>query len=565
MKMIRTIAAGAMAIVLCSCADNRNIENASYQVIPMIKSIDYNEQSQDFVLNTKTVIRYSPETEEMQRNAAFLQSYIEEINGTHLNIKPGVSDNADNEIALQLAAGEGNSEAYQIVSNSSSIKVTATGASGIFYGIQTLRKSLPVINDVRVAFKAATIQDEPRFSYRGMHLDCCRHFFPLDSVKTYIDMLALHNCNVFHWHLTDDQGWRLEIKKYPGITEIGSVRKGTMIKKDWESNDSIPVGGFYTQEEAREIVRYAAERHIEVIPEIEMPGHMLGALAAYPQLGCTGGPYEVWCRWGISDDVLCLGNPDVVNFCKDILDEVMDIFPSKYVHIGGDECPKVRWEKCPKCQAKIKELGLNKRTGKKEYSGWEGYKEYTPEQRLQSWFTRQIDDYLTAKGKVAIGWDEILEGGISDNAVVMSWRGTEGGVEAARLHHQVIMVPNGYCYFDYCQRKNTENEPLAIGGYVPLEKIYSFEPQLDELTDDEKQYIIGLQANMWCEYVKTFNHVQYMVLPRMAGLAEVQWNQPNTKDYEAFKKRLDHMMDLYRHYGWRVSLQYIEEPAASVE
>lgn len=565
MKMLKTIAAGAMAFVLCSCSDNRNVENASYQVIPMLKSIEYNAQSQDFVLNTKTVIRYSPETEEMQRHAAFLQSYIEEINGTHLEIKAGVSDNADNEIVLQVTSGVGNPEAYQIATTPSSINVTSAGTAGIFYGIQTLRKSLPVTNDVRVAFQSATIQDEPRFSYRGMHLDCCRHFFPLDSVKTYIDMLALHNCNVFHWHLTDDQGWRLEIKKYPGITEVGSVRKGTMIQKDWESNDSIPVGGFYTQDEAREIVRYAAERHIEVIPEIEMPGHMLGALAAYPQMGCTGGPYEVWCRWGVSEDVLCLGNPEVVQFCKDILDEVVDIFPSKYVHIGGDECPKVRWEKCPKCQAKIKELGLEKGNGQKQYSGWEGYKEYTPEQRLQSWFTKQIDDYLTSKGKVAIGWDEILEGGISDNAVVMSWRGTEGGVEAARLHHQVIMVPNGYCYFDYCQRKNTENEPLAIGGYVPLEKIYSFEPQLDELTDEEKQYVIGVQANMWCEYVKTFNHVQYMVLPRMAGLAEVQWCQPNTKDYDAFKKRVDHMMDLYRHYGWRVSLQYIEEPAVTAE
>lgn len=565
MKTLKTIAAGAMAFVLCSCADNRNVEKASYQVIPMLKSIEYNAQSQDFVLDTKTVIRYSPETEEMQRHAAFLQSYIEEINGTHLEIKAGVSDNADNEIVLQVTSGVGNPEAYQIATTPSSINVTSAGTAGIFYGIQTLRKSLPVTNDVRVAFQAATIQDEPRFSYRGMHLDCCRHFFPLDSVKTYIDMLALHNCNVFHWHLTDDQGWRLEIKKYPGITEVGSVRKGTMIQKDWESNDSIPVGGFYTQDEAREIVRYAAERHIEVIPEIEMPGHMLGALAAYPQMGCTGGPYEVWCRWGVSEDVLCLGNPEVVQFCKDILDEVIDIFPSKYVHIGGDECPKVRWEKCPKCQAKIKELGLKKGNGQKQYSGWEGYKEYTPEQRLQSWFTKQIDDYLTSKGKIAIGWDEILEGGISDNAVVMSWRGTEGGVEAARLHHQVIMVPNGYCYFDYCQRKNTENEPLSIGGYVPLEKIYSFEPQLDELTDEEKQYVIGVQANMWCEYVKTFDHVQYMVLPRMSGLAEVQWCQPDTKDYEAFKNRVDHMMDIYLHYGWRVSLQYIEEPAVTAE
>ena len=545
------------SLLLVSCSDNRPLAEASFDVIPCPQTVEPTADGGQYIIDKNTVIHYSPETPDMERNAHFLQEYALDILGYEIPVKAGLGDEGIN---LQLLSGDEASEAYELTTSATAVKLTATAPAGIFYGIQTLRKALPLQQNVRVSLPAVHITDAPRFGYRGTHLDCCRHFWPLDSVKTYIDMLALHNINRFHWHLTDDQGWRIEIKKYPGLTEIGSRRSGTMIEKQWGSNDSIPVEGFYTQEEAREIVRYAAERYIEVIPEIEMPGHMQGALAAYPQLGCTGGPYDVLTQWGISDDVLCMGNPDVVPFCKDILDEVLDIFPSRLIHIGGDECPKVRWEKCPKCQAKIKELGLTKDT-EKHYSGWEGYVQYTPEQKLQSWFTRQIDEYLTQKGRQAIGWDEILEGGVSENAVVMSWRGIDGGIEAARLGHDVVMVPTSYFYLDYCQRKDTSHEPLSIGGYVPIEKVYSFNPLPEALTPDEQQHIIGVQANVWTEYIASFNHVQYMLLPRAAALAEVQWSQPEHRDYAAFRQRLDHMVELYQLYGWRVSMQYVEEPA----
>lgn len=547
-----------LALLLASCADNRPLAEASFHVIPCPKQVESIPDGSGFVIDRHTVIHYAPSTPDMQRNAQFLQQYIQEITGQEVPVKEGLADHGIN--LHLLTQGDGNPEGYQLITSHDQMSITATGPAGIFYGIQTLRKALPIQQDVRVLLPAVNIQDEPRFAYRGAHLDCCRHFWPVDSVKNYIDMLALHNMNVFHWHLTDDQGWRIEIKKYPGLTEIGSKRAGTMIGKDWSSNDSIPHGGYYTQQEAREIVRYAADRYIEVIPEIEMPGHMQGALAAYPELGCTGGPYDVIGWWGISDDVLCLGNPAVVPFCQDILDEVMQIFPSRYIHIGGDECPKVRWQQCPKCQGLIKELGLTK-DKEKSFSGWDGYVQYTPEQKLQSHFTRQIDDYLTAHGHQAIGWDEILEGGISDSAIVMSWRGIDGGIEAARLKHHVIMVPTSYLYFDYYQRRNTENEPLSIGGYVPIERVYSFEPVPEALTPDQQQYIWGVQANVWTEYISTFHHVQYMFLPRASALAELQWTQPEHKDYEAFRNRLDHMVQLYRHFDWRVSMQYVEEPA----
>ena len=442
MKSSLLLAASA-ALLLSACSDDRPIVEASFDVIPCPQAIDTIPGRADYILDRS----------EMERHALFLQQYAEDILGYRIPVKPGIAikpSSKNNGILLRLEKGDTQSEAYDLLVSTDQVWITSTGTAGIFYGIQTLRKALArtinnekltINNDkgYRVSLPTVHITDAPRFAYRGMHLDVCRHFFPIDSVKTYIDMLALHNMNTFHWHLTDDQGWRIEIKQYPELTSIGSIRKGTMIARDFSSNDSIPYSGYFTQEEAREIVRYAAERHIEVIPEIEMPGHMQGALAAYPQLGCTGGPYDVIGWWGISDDVLCMGNPEVVKFCTNILDEIMDIFPSKYIHIGGDECPKVRWEKCPKCQAKVRELGLKKD------------KQFTAEQKLQSWFTRQIDDYLTAHGHTAIGWDEILEGGISDNAIVMSWRGTEGAIEAARQGHHSIMVPTAYFYFDYYQ------------------------------------------------------------------------------------------------------------------
>ncbi len=537
----------ALLLVLTACSrpDTRPLCEASFDVIPRPQVIDTIEAGTDYVIDLNTVIHYHPATPEMERNARFLQQYAQDALGYAIPIESGIADHG---ILLRQDPGDTASEAYDITVSQRQLWITSSGTAGIFYGIQTLRKALPLQHDVRVAIPHVHITDAPRFAYRGMHLDVCRHFFPVDSIKTYIDMLALHNINTFHWHLTDDQGWRIQIHQYPALTSIGSQRRGTMIGRDFSSNDSIPYGGFYTQDEAREIVQYAAERHIEVIPEIEMPGHMQGALAAYPQLGCTGGPYEVIGWWGISDDVLCMGNPEVVRFCTNILDEIMEVFPSKYIHIGGDECPKVRWQKCRKCQAKIRELGLRKDA------------QFSAEQKLQSWFTHQIDDYITARNHVAIGWDEILDGGISDNAVVMSWRGTEGAVQAARLGHHSIMSPTAFCYFDYYQRHNTEGEPLAIGGYLPIERTYGFEPIPEGLTDAEKSYIMGMQANLWTEYIHTFHHVQYMTLPRMAALCEVQWCQPEQKDYQRFFQDLDHMTAIYNLYHWRWSRQAYEEP-----
>ena len=533
---------------LAQCTPTPTSE-ASYEVIPMPQSITLAESGGQFVLHSGTQISYTAGNEDMARNAQFLQEYLADQLGYTLKTEPGIASKG---IVLQLIEGEP-TEGYTITVDANRVLVEATSPAGIFYGVQTIRKSVPVENGAVVGLPAGVITDAPRFDYRGAHLDVCRHFYPLDSVKTYIDMLALHNMNKFHWHLTEDQGWRMEIKQYPKLTEIGSVRNGTMIRKDWDSNDSIQYGGFYTQDECREIVKYAADRYITVIPEIDMPGHMVAAVTAYPELGCTGGPYEVRTIWGVSEELLCAGNDKVYEFVERVLDEVMDVFPSKDIHIGGDECPKTEWEKCPKCQAKIKALGLKKD------------QKFTAEQKLQAYFTQHVDEYLTKHGRNAIGWDEILEGGVSENATVMSWRGEAGGIEAARLRHRVIMTPNTYCYFDYYQSKDRENEPFAIGGFLPIRHVYNYEPLPADLTPDEQKYIWGVQCNVWTEYIPTFAQVQYMILPRGAALADVQWSQPEVKDYEKFKaERLPRLLKIYELYGYNYCRRiYIDEDEPS--
>ena len=511
---------------------------ANYEVIPMPQSITLSNSDNQFVLHSGTLISYTSGNEDMARNAQFLQTYLTDQLGYTLRIEPGIASEG---IVLKLNEGQA-SEGYTITVDADRVLVEATSPAGIFYGIQTIRKAVPVEMGAVVGFPAGVITDAPRFAYRGAHLDVCRHFFSVDSVKTYIDMLVLHNMNKFHWHLTEDQGWRMEIKQFPKLTEIGSVRNGTMIRKDWNSNDSIQYGGFYTQDECREIVKYAADRYITVIPEIDMPGHMVAAVTAYPELGCTGGPYEVRTIWGVSEELLCAGNEKVYDFVDKVLDEVMDVFPSKDIHIGGDECPKTEWEKCPKCQSKIKALGLKKDD------------RFTAEQKLQAYFTKHVDDYLTKHGRNAIGWDEILEGGVSENATVMSWRGESGGIEAARLKHRVIMTPNTYCYFDYYQSKDRDNEPFAIGGFLPIKHVYDYEPLPANLTPEEQSYIWGVQCNVWTEYIPTFSHVQYMMLPRGAALSEVQWSLPEAKDYEKFKnERLPRLIKIYELYGYNYS------------
>ena len=511
---------------------------ANYEVIPMPQSITLSNSDNQFMLHSGTLISYTSGNEDMARNAQFLQTYLTDQLGYTLRIEPGIASEG---IVLKLNEGQA-SEGYTITVDADRVLVEATSPAGIFYGIQTIRKAVPVEMGAVVGFPAGVITDAPRFAYRGAHLDVCRHFFSVDSVKTYIDMLVLHNMNKFHWHLTEDQGWRMEIKQFPKLTEIGSVRNGTMIRKDWNSNDSIQYGGFYTQDECREIVKYAADRYITVIPEIDMPGHMVAAVTAYPELGCTGGPYEVRTIWGVSEELLCAGNEKVYDFVDKVLDEVMDVFPSKDIHIGGDECPKTEWEKCPKCQSKIKALGLKKDD------------RFTAEQKLQAYFTKHVDEYLTKHGRNAIGWDEILEGGVSENATVMSWRGESGGIEAARLKHRVIMTPNTYCYFDYYQSKDCDNEPFAIGGFLPIKHVYDYEPLPANLTPEEQSYIWGVQCNVWTEYIPTFSHVQYMMLPRGAALSEVQWSLPEAKDYEKFRnERLPRLIKIYELYGYNYS------------
>ncbi len=420
-------------------------------------------------------------------------------------------------------------EGYELNVDGEGIEVRASQFPGFLYALQSLGQLLPAAvygtepaPDAAWEVPCVKIADAPRFAYRGMHLDVARHFFSVDEVKRYIDVMAIHKLNTLHWHLTDDQGWRIEIKRYPELTAVGSIRKATVVRKEWGTYDGTPYGGFYTQDEIRDVVEYAADRGVTVIPEIDLPGHMLAALTAYPELGCTGGPYEVWGRWGVADDVLCPGREKTFEFLEGVLTEVMELFPSEYIHIGGDECPKVRWEKCPRCQAKIRQLGL-KDDG-----------EHTAEHYLQSYVTDRIGKFLAQHGRRIIGWDEILEGRAPSDAVVMSWRGSEGGIAAAKLGHDVIMTPNSHFYFDYYQSLDTDAEPFGIGGYIPMEQVYSYDPAFPELTPEQQKHILGVQANLWTEYVLSDEHLEYMLLPRLAALSEVQWCLPETKDWNRF-------------------------------
>ena len=420
-------------------------------------------------------------------------------------------------------------EGYELNVDGEGIEVRASQFPGFLYALQSLGQLLPAAvygtepaPDAAWEVPCVKIADAPRFAYRGMHLDVARHFFSVDEVKRYIDVMAIHKLNTLHWHLTDDQGWRIEIKRYPELTAVGSIRKATVVRKEWGTYDDTPYGGFYTQDEIRDVVKYAADRGVTVIPEIDLPGHMLAALTAYPELGCTGGPYEVWGRWGVADDVLCPGREKTFEFLEGVLTEVMELFPSEYIHIGGDECPKVRWEKCPRCQAKIRQLGL-KDDG-----------EHTAEHYLQSYVTDRIGKFLAQHGRRIIGWDEILEGRAPSDAVVMSWRGSEGGIAAAKLGHDVIMTPNSHFYFDYYQSLDTDAEPFGIGGYIPMEQVYSYDPAFPELTPEQQKHILGVQANLWTEYVLSDEHLEYMLLPRLAALSEVQWCLPETKDWNRF-------------------------------
>lgn len=539
MKRISFNLMGVLCILFSTCfyaCSEKRTLNSDYEIIP--KPLDVNcKGDASFLLKDGVAVIYPENNQKMQDNAEFLVDYVEKQTGVKLTSHAGMP--VDGAICLTLDLSDDNAEAYKLIVNDKRVCISGASEAGVFYGIQTLRKSLPVAQDINVNLSAVEIYDKPRFAYRGAMLDVARHFYTVDEVKTFIDMLALHNINRFHWHLTDDQGWRIEIKKYPKLMSVASERKETVVGR-WYSGiyDGKPYGGYYTQDELRDVIDYAAKRHITIIPEVDLPGHMQAALTAYPELGCTGGPYEVRTIWGVSQDVLCVGNDFTLQFVKDVLSEVADIFPSEYIHIGGDECPKVRWEKCPKCQERIKSLGLKSDA------------KHTKEQRLQSYMIQEAAKYLKEKGKRIIGWTEILEGGLVPDVTLMSWIGESGGIEAAHQHHDVIMTPNTYLYFDYYQSKKVEDEPLAIGGYLPIEKTYNYEPMPKELTKEEQQYIKGVQANLWTEYIPVFSQVQYMVLPRLGAAAEVQWTDPSKKDYKDFLRRVPHLVAVYDCYGW---------------
>ena len=521
-----------------------NAQRAEYDVIPLPKEVKV-DSANVFVLKNGMGVSFDASNEEVYRNVLFFRQWIEETTGITLKLAPG-----DKKAAVRMsldypkAKGEVESdlteqqkEAYMIKVDKKGIAIIARQPIGLFRAAQTLRKSLPIVKNAdKVELPYAEIFDEPRFEYRGVLLDCGRHYFTLEFIKKFLDVMALHGSNQFHWHLTEDQGWRFEVKAYPSLAQKGSVRAETVIGP---GNSGIyngtPYGGYYTQEECREVVRYAAERYINVVPEIDLPGHMQSALHVFPHLGCTGGPYPVRTYWGVSREVLCGGNPETLTFLKTVLGELCDVFPSKYIHIGGDECPKHRWQKCPTCQAKIKELGL-KNDGK-----------HTPENQLQSYINREVESFMKERGRAIIGWDEILEGGLSGESIIMSWRGTKGGIAAARQGHRVIMSPNVFSYIDHPQLKDLGKQPRTTDSYiVSASKVYSFEPLIpDSLTKEQQRLILGPQVNLWTEHVAYPQHAFYQLLPRLGASSEVQWCNPDQKNFDYFKKRLPRLKKMY--------------------
>jgi len=529
----------SLLVVVCGlfmgCKDK--VEIADYQVIPLPKEVNVTGRL-PFSLTENTIIFYS-EKDSLKREAEFLSEYISDLMKVELQMRPIQQQTASGIFLMLDTLVCQQPESYRIDISSDKIVVKGFDAAGVFYGIQTLRKSMPVGAKADIVkFPAGTIVDYPQFSYRGMHLDVARHFMTFDSVKRYIDMMALHNMNQFHIHLTDDQGWRMEIKRYPGLTYTSAWRKGTVLGRNTNNYDTIRHGGFYTQAQLRELVAYAAERHINIVPEIDLPGHMQAALASFPQFGCTGGPYEVWQRWGVSDEVICAGNETAMKFLEDVLNEVMDVFPSEIIHIGGDECPKTRWHECPKCQAKIAQLGL-RNDGR-----------FSAEDHLQSYVMNRMEKVVKARGRRIIGWDEILEGSISKSAMIMSWRGTSGGITAAKKGHDVVMAPLDYLYFSQGQSLTPENEPVFADGYLPVERVYAFRPLPEEITEKQKKRIIGVQGCIWGEYVHSFKDVEYDALPRMAALSELQWCKPQQRDYKDFIDRCFRMAKWYDFYHY---------------
>lgn len=523
---------------LLAVACNKRVV-ADYNVIPQVQYLSVKD-GDVYVFDSSRKLVY--DNQDSRRSLELFAQDLEELVGIRPSVAAGTSEDAKDNVYFTLGLQDGRKEAYSINVSSDGILVRAVSPEGIYRATRTLLKSVGTEKTSSVEFPSAEMSDWPRFGYRGLMLDVSRHFSDVEMVKRTIDMLALHQLNIFHWHLTDDQGWRIEIKSHPELTEVGAWRDDTVVGRylggtDYPT-DGKRHGGFYTQEQIREIVAYAKERYIEIIPEIDLPGHTSAVLAAYPQLGCEDKEYKVANRWGVIRDVLCAGNPASLDLFKDIMDEVCDLFPGKYIHLGGDECVKDRWKACPKCQKKIRELGLK-----------DGSR-YSKEDYLQSWFMGEVASYVQSKGKRVIGWDEILEGVPMDDSVIMSWRGTEGGITAARMGHDVVMTPTSDMYFDQSQTLASQLEEIPVGGFINVMKVYSYEPLPASLTPEQQKHILGCQANVWCEYMPEERIRQYQILPRLAALSEVQWTMPERKNYKDFLKRLPKMLSIYDHYGY---------------
>jgi len=511
MKILKLL----MAIILLSSCMRKNPE---LNIIPKPQEINF-KSDKPFKLGDELTIIYSADS--CSSLAKLLSQYLSEYNqkSTIGGLKNDVENNF---IKFEIKKIDNlNSEGYLLRINEKGVTIASSTLRGLFNGVQTLRQMLYQISSTKKELPCVEIKDQPRFAWRGMHLDVSRHFMPKEYIKKYIDYIAFFKMNVFHWHLVDDQGWRIEIKKYPKLTEVGAWRKQSRVGHEEESPvkyDGVKHGGFYTQEDIKEIVQYAKERYITILPEIEMPGHSQAAIAAYPYLGCTNDSIEVWTNWGVSPNIYNLQD-STFKFLQDVLDEVMVLFPGKYIHIGGDEADKINWESSKKIQRQMQNLGLKN------------------VQELQSYFINRIEKYLNSKGRIMIGWDEILEGGVAPNAVVMSWRGEAGGIAAIKLGHPVIMTPEMPCYFDHSQSTDT-TEPLSFGGYTPLDSVYFYDPIPKEIPASKAYLVLGSQGNVWTEYLPTPSNVDYMVFPRMLALSEVLWTQKNLKNYPDFKKRL---------------------------
>lgn len=569
MRLSYPVAGICLMLSMSACTN----DVSDFHIIPFPEHLSVG--TGEFRLTSATQVYLSdPADEQLQALGVYTSDMLKLMLETEVSLAHGpATHGVDEAIVLRLVdeSTHTSAEHYRLVVNPGTISISASNPAGLFYGLQTLRQlkfspGLPEAGQSSGAEEnthaeeseeehgehegehsedhgegevrggvwttpVVSIEDSPRFSYRGLHLDVGRHFFPVDFIKRYIDLMAMYKLNTFHWHLTEDQGWRIEIKKYPRLTEVGAFRDETILEKNFDPyvGDGIRYGGFYTQEEVREVVAHAESRFVTVIPEIEMPGHSVAALAAYPELGCTDGPFEVAKVWGVHSDIYC-PSEETFAFLEDVLLEVMDLFPSRYIHIGGDEAPKTRWEESDLAQAVIRREGL------------------ADEHELQSYFIRRIETFLLSHGRQLIGWDEILEGGLAPEATVMSWRGMNGGIEAAQQGHDVIMTPQSHMYFDYYQAE-PEGEPLAIGGHLPLETVYSFEPVPDTLTRSERRHILGAQANVWTEYMRTTEYVEYMVFPRVLALSEVVWSPNAKRDWESFVSRIPAQFEILDRYG----------------